>query len=866
MAFVIGGGFCWRATAAPSPEDQAFAAAFNMFHDEHYPQAEHSFAEFLDKYTNSPHRPNAFLYEARSRLGQSNYAGAIDLLQKHSATVGPLQSEFLFWMAKAHLGAGEFVPAEQGYSTVAREFPGSPVRLESAYDEAEVHSRTADWPGVINILRQNGGPFQTAALQDPKSEFAARGWLLLAEALFQEGSYAEAEKVVTALDPANLAHDDLRWHRQYLLCRVLLAKGDPASALNASANLLSLDIAAAHQAASVFLQGQILEKLGRGADALRVYGTNLLESQPADAQQQAMARTIELTVAMNSLPQAIQALDALASQRQPLAAGQDLIRVSLGELDLKLGSGADSNAAGSNAPPGLPTNLLSAALTNFNFVLSNFTHSPLLPKARLDRGWCEWISTNLPAAREDFEIAAAGLAYAPDEAVARFKLADAQFQLKDFAGAAANYSLVLTNKEPEITNSLFDLALYQLAQADINRGDSAGASAAVEKILRWFPENNYGDRGSLLIGEDANRKYNYTKARETFKALLNRSTNSPLRAEVDFAIAQTFDHDGRWEEAVSQYKIWQTNHPGDPLLPAVQFHLALAEGKAGMTNEELAGLTNFVERYPTNAEFTPWALNSLADCYYAQGDWSHAEQRYQEVFQRFPNAGELTFEARFSAGKSALANHESTDAVGYFTNLVNLTNAPSALVLRGYLALGDAFIQQFQSTSNNNDFLTQAINATSKCTNGAPSNSIAVEALGRLGEYQREWADRSSTNYAAARQMYKAILDFPPGSVNPSTRAQAEVGLGVIAEREYNLPLALTHYINVVSELDPDHFDPYWVEVAGRAAGVIYEKQQHWNEAIFVYKRVTNAIPAMQPALEKKIAAAQKRLDGISAK
>src|SRR5580658_10896851 len=84
------------APPADSPEEQAFRFAFNLFRGEHYPLAETNFSNFLAKYTNSTHRADAVLYLARARLGQSNYTGAIDLLQTSSAGAGKLQSEYVF--------------------------------------------------------------------------------------------------------------------------------------------------------------------------------------------------------------------------------------------------------------------------------------------------------------------------------------------------------------------------------------------------------------------------------------------------------------------------------------------------------------------------------------------------------------------------------------------------------------------------------------------------------------------------------------------------------------------------------------------------------------------------------------------------
>jgi TolA-binding protein len=863
---VCGGGFGWSASGAPppqsSPEIEAYDYAKRLFDGYAYPQAEVSFSDFLGWYTNSIHRPDAILYLARARLEQSNYTGAIDLLQKSSAQAGGLRMDYVYYTAKARYAAGDLTRAADEFATVAKATPPASLRLQAAYYEAEVHSRTNDWPGVIRLLQQADGPFQLAAEAQAKNEYAARGWLLLGEALLHEHRAAEGEQLVLTLDPGSLIQD-LRWSHKFLLCRLQFEGGRAQDALTTSSNLLPLAVDPRHQAASYFLQGDILEKLGRTNDALAVYANNLADTQSQEVQWQALARTIQLTVELNPLPQAIQALDTLITQH-PLMKAQDLARVILGELYLKASIGLPDSTVLTNNVAMTSTNLLASALSNFNLVISNYTNSPLLAKARLDRGWCYWpptnitgLSSNIPAAKMDFEQAAAHLPFSVEQAVARFKLADAQFFLQDYAGAASNYGLVLTlyDKLPEVTNSFFDLALYQMAEADIQIRDDKGAGAAVDKILRWYPRSYFGDRGLLLMGQDSCRKYDYVSARHVFLDLRERSPHSPLLSKVEYAIAQTYDNEGDWNQAITKYKQWESNYAGDALLPEVEYHLALAFGKAGMTNMALAAFTNFVLRYPSN-EFTPLAQNSVADYYYQQKDFVSAEKIYQELSKN-PNAGDLAYQAYFWAGKSALANKDIKEAHDHFVDLVNLTNAPPKQVVNGYLALGDTLFQEYLSNPTNEGYLNQAIAAVEKCTNGAPTNAIAVEALGRLGDYYWQWAAQApkTNTFATVKQMYETILNFPPESVSMAARSQALVGLGLVAEQQQHPELALSNYFRVVySSLD--RFDPYWVGRAGEYAARICEQQQHWDEAINVYERVRQAVPALRPVLDKKIAAA----------
>jgi tetratricopeptide (TPR) repeat protein len=568
-----------------------------------------------------------------------------------------------------------------------------------------------------------------------------------------------------------------------------------------------------------------------------------------------LAKTVQLTVALNPLADAIESLTNLIA-RLPQAPGLDVARVILGELYLKAYADPSKAASVTNAAPPL-ANPLENALTNLNIVIHDFTNSQLLPKAHLDRGWCYWAEGNIAQAKSDFEVAAGDLPYSEDQAVARFKLGDAEFAGHDYAGALSNYNDLLRRYDNmvSVTNELFDQALYQIVETDIHLGDDEGARAATDKILRWFPRSDLGDRGLLLLGKKLDR-------RQVFMDLLKRSPNSPLAPEVEYDIARTFDHEGDWNEAIRHYDAWVTNRPGNPLLPEVEFYRALANAKAGNGTNALMEFTNFVARFPSNS-LAPWAQNWVADYYYNQQAYPLAEINYQELSQNFPQAGNLAFQARFWAGRTALANQEILDARRYFVALVNDTNTPPALAAQAYFAFADAAFKQFQADPTNGTFLNEAIAALSKLTNGAPTNATAVDALGRLGDYYMYYADlKSDTNvYANAVQMYSSILSFPAASVSVAARSQAEVGLGLVEEKEHLPRLALERYLRVLYGYDANHFDPYWVETAGEYAARVCEGQLQWDQAVKAYNRVLAAVPSLAPVLKKRIDAAQSRAE-----
>lgn len=849
--------------AQRTAEDQALLHAQQLFDDHQYSIAESNLIRFVATYTNSPQLPYATLYLARSRLEQSNYTGALQKLTNAPAPAGDLAAEYAFWTASTLQARGDFKAAAERFAGFLNKFPDSPRQLQAAFNEAECYADLKEWTRVIDLLQKPDSVFARLAASAPKKTLVQRGRLMLAEAYLGLGNYGGGEKIAAAVDPAGL-EPEWQWQRLRLLCHLELAGGRATEALQTSSNMLDTASGPRHVAASWFLRGQILESLGRTNEALQCYTNNLAVDLPPEYQWEALEKNVELTVAQNQIQDAVQFLENYIAIRTNSAV-LDLARLSLGELYLKIHFTPAPVEKRTDSPE-ISTNYLLEALTNFDLVIQNYPSSPVLPRARLDRGWCYWteavegMGTNMEAARDDFQIAADRMEFSPKQAAARFKLADSQLFLKQYREAVSNYNLILTqyDKVDGVTNELFDQALYQIIAASLARNDVDGAEHALKKILAAFPNSLFGDRGQLLIGESA--KYDYAMVRREFSELLRRKPNTPYLAEAKYGIARTYEQEGNWPEAMHEYISWIAHYASNApaLYPQVEYSLGIVYEKCGMQSNSLALFTNFVTRFPTSP-LAAWAQNWVADYYFNQGDYQSAEKNYEILYQGFTNPPDLGYHALLMAGRSALAGQRAAEASQYFRNLISISNAPADIKAQGCFALGDADLQQWQGNRTNRTYLDEAASAISNLTNGAPTNVFAARAYGCLGDYFMQWADLQwETNhdaklYAEAAQMFQAVLAMPATNVDVATRSQAEVALGRVAERQGQTGQALNHYCNVF-EYDPARFDPFWVEQAGVSAAQLYERQQQWDQAIKVYIRVQEAVPSLRPLLAKAIA------------
>jgi len=861
-------------------ETNLFNLASRQFVSMLYPQAEMNFSNFVATYTNSPQLPQALLFQARSRIGQSNYAGALELLQKYLPTAGALGADYVFWIAEAHFERGrpeDYEATITGCSNFLIGFPTSNLRLRAAYYEALAHSRRGESSRATELLSTPGNPFDQSARADPNNEFAVSGWLLLGESYLAQRQYTEGDKVVEKIAPAPLP-TDYKWRRQYLLCRLELADGEGDQALEDSTNLVELAVGDLRQTDTTFLRARILEKLNRIPEAIQTYTNNLEKRFPADVQRRALVKAIELLRAQNQTPEALAQLqDFIATHAGSPAL--DAACALLGDLYLKAYAVNTNSVSQTNGPPQAGTNFFVAAATNLDRVIRDFAQGEFLGKARLDRGWCDWCQGKIAEARTNFQEAVNHLPLSPEQAEARFKLADAQFEQKDYGGAKANYTLLLeqyTNM-PAVTNELFDQALYQTVQACVRMGDGEGAALAANKLLDWFPDSYFGERGLLLVGEDKNRNGNYAAARAIFNELIDRFPKTPQVARYRFAVARTYDYEGNFTQALASYIQWANSFPSDPLLPNVEFARALVLDKLGQETNALTCLTNFLARFPSN-NLSALAQNWIADYYWNNNVLDKADYYFQQLYQN-PLAGSLAFEARMMAGRANFALHDYPHAYEDFKEVANAAAAPPALRSQGIFALGDSHVELFHASATNSAELEEAIKVLSFITNATPSNSLAILALGKLGDCYVQWADfkKDPVAYATAAQMYQAALNLyattlraPPPSVPPrgiapivetadvATRNQLEAGLGLVAERLNQPDQALEYYSRV---LFADDSDPFWVEQAGEKAARICEDRGQWGQTVRIYTRVLQAVPSLRPTLANRIAAAQTRAD-----
>lgn len=872
-------GTSFRLAAAEQTEAGAFRVAADEYTAGYWKQAEADFAEFARKYPESTNLPNAFLCQAVARYHQTNYVGTIDLLSSHQGQAGKWAEAYSFWQAKAWQAKGDGATAAEAFGKLIQQFPGSPLCLEAAVEEARARAGLGDWGRVIELLQKPEGTFQTAVRTNATAEAIAGGWLLLGEAQFARRDYLGAEAAIQPL--ARLAQDVKRlspeaaWQWHYLVSRLRVAQGRLEEALANSTNLLAAAAATAdpaQQAESYAFVGELWERLGRAEEAVNAYTNNLAGGIPPERQTQALQRVTELLISSNQLAQAAVRLEDFAV-RLPDAPPTPVALLLLGELRLRQQAVEPVPWRPVNPSTNAPsaTNYLAKASTAFSQLLTNrFASSSLLGRAELGLGWCSWLQEDWPKCETACQAAVEQLPRSPDQAVAQFKLADALFKQDKYRAAITQYNAILDRYRdlPQVSSNLFEPALYQSARAALAGGFLSDATNALGRILSAYPNGFRADRVMLLAGQGISRRGGQgdpEEARRMFAEAAQRWPDSALAPQFALAVARTYEQENQLAKAIGEYRQWIERFPTNSARPQAEYYLAINQFLAGNLTNALGLMTNLVAHYPTDP-VTPLAQWWLGDYYYrTDNQYLKAELIYQAIYKNtnLPPS-DLTYQAQMMAGRAAMRRQGWPEAINHFTNLTSDAKCPAPIWAEAMFAYGDTLVSQ-ESTNKADDYGT-ASQVFNRIVKEQPTNRLSAAALGAKANCYWQLAQQKGQldQLTNAAQAFQEAIAFP--GVDVRVRSMAEVGWGAVIEKQARqksdperqtlLNQALDKYLHVLFRKNlagDEQPDPFWLKKAGLEAARLAEESGQWHLAIEVYQRLEKLLPPLTPSLELKI-------------
>jgi len=851
--------------AASTKEERAYAAAVAAFQAEMWSRAETELTNFVAQYPKSTNVQEAVLVGAQAEFKQGKFTDSIELLKRHKAGAGVLADQYAYWTGEAQFAGSNFPAAAETFVSLAQDFPDSSLHLRAIVEAAAAYTQLTNWLRHDALLENTNGVFHRAAQLDSGNELVVGGQLSLENSKYQQRDFPGVVAVYELLtNQWQTLNQGQQCQGTYLYYLAKMELGDFAAALAAATNLVQIATLPTNQvwlATGWASQGAALERLGRLQDAILAWQNNLTNA-PVTQRREAILKTAELEIVQGQLTNAEQSLTNFLA-KFPKAMSADIALLTAGELHLK---NYAAQPTGTNQ-----LSELSAAQDCFDQFFRVFTNSPLAGKAHLDRGWCGWMAGNMTNSLDDFSAAAQSPDLPPEDlAVARFKMGDAMFALTNYMGATNNYQAVLDDftNFPSVAKALGDRALYQDLRANLQLTNYDGASNALAQILEKFPESDLAPNSKLLYGEGLAEALQPAKAREQFQNFVTLFPDSPLRPQVEFAIARTYELEQNWPDAITGYQGWLDHFPTNQFRQPALYALARVNYLAGNETNAFGLFTNFVAQFPTN-ELAPQAQWWVAEHFFRLGgaNYADAEKNYELLYYNF-STNELAYPALMMAGRAAVGRQDYNGAIGnYFSKLEGNTNCPMDLRVQAVFAHGSA-LMFMDSTETNNPLANfqRAAKVFGQIGQWDPTNALAALAMIEIGN-----CNLQLTNFDDATNAYAQVVNSTNASM--SARSEAQIGWGIALEKKAALAagddqrtlleLAKNNYVDVLftKNLREDEIaDSFWVKKAGLQAAATAETLGEWEQAANIYGELEKWLPQLSGSLDKKIAEANTHL------
>ncbi len=829
-----------------SADRLAFEAASRDFNSQQWDRAVKELSDFESKFAKSPLRGEA----------------------------GQLR---LFAQAEATAAHGDLAASGDLFAQFQRSFPAAAQAAHAALREATVRLKLGDSKAAVSVLSATNSPFMRAVAEGKDAELIFGGLLLKAEALVAAKELTLAEvALIQASGSAKSSRDE--WERLRLLVEVQDAAGRPLDAAQTAQKLKAVaeqDTAlAGRRAEAVALTGRLWLRQGDTNRAIAEYQANTVPGTPADYLREATFSLADAYLSRGELAKARDRLEAFVTA-QPADAELNRARLLLGQTQFRQyqeAVAAKQTAAAST--------LLTLAATQYQSALTNQPAAELLGPLLLARGWTLWeegltggIPDRVREAGSNFLAAATALPHGGDQAVARFKAADCQFQLGYVASSLTNYLAVLDGyADAPAVAELIEPAASQAVLAATQSGSRESAERAMARLLTVNPGGTAAARGALLLGQSLAKTGDIARARETLAGFLAKFPETSLRPEVELMLGTVELRARNWTNALEALGNWLKANPNHPQVPRAEFDRAWAAAQAGQTTNATAEFARLAARFPTNT-LAPTAQLWLADNYFRQGDYTGAEQACNALVTNTAWTGsDAWHRARFWAAEAARKRQSFGSASKQLLDILNDKSTPNNWVVAAYFALGELRLEQPADDParplGNVSLALEAFTAVAQLTN-APQ---AAPALGKMADCHLQLAALNTNSYTRAAELYQRALEFPGADL--AVRCKAAVGLGIVQEKLAQRAgadagpfweAALNRYLDVAHGKlcrPGEVMDPWWVKEAGRDAGQVLELTGKWREAALLYDWLAGELPAQQAAWRARAVQARQQAGG----
>ncbi len=174
---------------------------------------------------------------------------------------------------------------------------------------------------------------------------------------------------------------------------------------------------------------------------------------------------------------------------------------------------------------------------------------------------------------------------------------------------------------------------FQYAEELLAKGDTEKAISEYEKVLRYFPDDNYGDLAQYSIGRALEAQDDYEEAVDAYQKVIDEYPNTRLFDKVldkQRSIADHFFQVGverqerfvllrgsNFDRGIETYRKVIDNQPFTDFAAEAQYRIGLSYFKMELYDESAVEFQKLIDYYPTS-DWTAEAAFGTASCRYCQ--------------------------------------------------------------------------------------------------------------------------------------------------------------------------------------------------------------------------------------------------------
>jgi len=428
-------------------------------------------------------------------------------------------------------------------------------------------------------------------------------------------------------------------------------------------------------------------------------------------------------------------------------------------------------------------------------------------------------------------------------------------------------------------------AQFGIGVAHFNSQEFMKALDAFESLQKTFPEEPNSAKALFYAGKCYYQLEYYARAIKTWENVLKEYTEYPIAANAAFEIGGTYFRALKYNDAISYYRLAISDYPESPLVKEAQLEIGNSYYNNNDDENAIREYDKFLKLYPDD-KTSPDAQAGLERAYYRRGIQN--PEKMKEFIEKF-QASELAAEAQFNLGIEAYEKEEYDKAIEEFRKVVvdfpECGTAPDAqanivecykkkeeyrdviteaekfigyfpdnlMVPQVRFSMGMAYfkLHSYKEAAETFKSITRDYPGSDFASSAGYNMALCYKKMGKsekaatiLQQYGEEGSGEKSVMakiqagivYMEKSDFAKALTIFE--SLSPTTAKESSQLYELMGECYQSLNKeadAIQSYLRLktLSLMD----DPYQVKGLAKLA-VLYEKQQRYNDAIEVYKRV----------------------------